>query len=97
MDDPEVRQLVTTLFKGFRIGVDLEVIGQVVRTDADHVNGKRITLLELNMEELLRNADKIDSLDKILGPGASLADMRPHLNKVNGLKINKPVVTVEFR
>lgn len=97
MDDPQVRQLVATLFKGFRIGMDLEVIGQVVRTDADHVNGKRITLLELNMEELLLNADKIDSLDKILDPGASLADMRLHLNKVNGLKINKPVVTVEFR
>lgn len=97
LDDPEIRQLVTTLFKGFRIGVDLEVIGQVVRADADHVNGKRITLAEINMEELLLNADQLNSLDKVLSPDASIAEMRPHLNKVKGLKINKPVVTVEFR
>jgi hypothetical protein len=97
LDDPEVRQIVKTLFKGFRIGVDLEIVGQVVRADADHVNGKRITLAEIDMEELLLNGDKLNSLDKVLGPDASIAEMRPHLNKIKGLKINRPVVTVEFR
>jgi hypothetical protein len=97
LDDPELRQMVTALFKGFRIGVDLEIVGQIVRADADHVNGKRITLAEINMEELLLDADKLQSLDKIISPDASLAEMRPHLNKVKGLKINRPVVTVEFR
>jgi hypothetical protein len=97
LDDPELRKMVTALFKGFRIGIDLEIIGQIVRADADHVNGKRITLAEINMEELLLNADKVQSLDKIISPDASLAEMRPHLNKVKGLKINRPVVTVEFR
>ena len=61
------------------------------------MSGKRITLAEINMEELLLNADKLNNLDKVLSPDASLAEMRPHLNKVKGLKINKPVVTVEFR
>jgi hypothetical protein len=97
LDDPEVRQIVKTLFKGFRIGIDLEVIGQVVRADADHVNGKRITIAEIDMEELLLNGDKLNSLDKVLGPDASIAEMRPHLNKIKGLKINRPVMTVEFR
>jgi hypothetical protein len=97
LDDPDVQKLVTTLFKGFRIGVDLEIVGQIVRTDADHVNGKRITLAEINMEELLRNANQLESLDKVLSPDASFSEMRPHLSKVKGLKINKPVVTVEFR
>ena len=97
LDDPELRKMVTALFKGFRIGIDLEIVGQIVRADADHVAGKRITLAEINMEELLLNADKLNNLDKVLSPDASLAEMRPHLNKVKGLKINKPVVTVEFR
>jgi hypothetical protein len=97
LDDPEVRQMVKTLFKGFRIGIDLEIIGQMVRADADHVNGKRITLAEIDMEELLRNGDKLNSLDKVLGPDASITAMRPHLSKIKGLKINQPVVTVEFR
>ena len=85
------------MFKGFRIGVDLEVIGQIVETNADHVNGKRITLAEIDMEALLRESKKLEALDKVLSPDASITRMRPYLKDVKGLKINHPVVTVEFR
>ena len=97
LDDPEVRQIVKNLVKGFRIGFDLEVIGQVVRTDADHVNGKRITLVEVDVEQLVLEGKKLDSLDKVLGPDTSIDKLRPYLKDVKGLKINRPVVTVEFR
>jgi hypothetical protein len=97
LDDPEVRQIVKALVKGFRIGFDLEVIGQVVRTDADYVAGKRITLVEIDVEQLMLEGKKLNSLDKALGPDTSIAQLRPYLRDVKGLKINQPVVTVEFR
>ena len=97
LDDPEVAQMVKALFKGFRIAMELEVVGQIVRTDADYVNGKRITLAEIDMEQLLRESKKLEALDKFLGPDASIEAVRPYLKDVKGLKINRPVVTVEFR
>jgi hypothetical protein len=38
-----MRQMIGAMFKGFRIGVDLEVTGQIVRSNR-LVTGKGITL-----------------------------------------------------
>jgi hypothetical protein len=97
LDDPDMQQMVKALFKGFRIAIDLEVIGQIVRTDADYVNGKRITIAEIDLEQLLVEGKKLEALDKVIGPDASIAAVRPYLKDVKGLKINRPVMTVEFR
>ncbi len=97
LDDPEVRQMVKTLFKGFRIAVDLEVAGEIINTNADYVDGKRITLAEINIERLISESKKLEALDKVLSPEASIAKVRPHLKDIKGLKINHPVVTVQFR
>ena len=69
--------MVKALFKGFRIGLDLEMIGQIVQTDADYVNGKRITLAEIDIEQLLREGKKLESLDKFLSPDASIEASGP--------------------
>src|SRR5262245_22014958 len=96
-DDPEMRQMVKALFKGFRIALDLEVAGEIVKTNADYVEGKRITLAEINIERLIGESSKLEALDKVLSPDASIAKIRPHLKDIKGLKINHPVVTVQFR
>jgi hypothetical protein len=97
LDDPDMVPMLKAMFKGFRIGVELEVIGQIVETNADYVSGKRITLAEIDLEQLLREGKKLESLDKVFGPDASIAKVRPYLKDVKGLKINHPIVTVEFR
>ncbi len=96
-NDPEMRQMVKAMFQGFRIGLDLEVEGQIVRSNADYVTGNRITLAEIDVEALLREGKKLEALDKVLSPNASIAKVRPYLKDMKGLKINHPVVTVEFR
>lgn len=97
LDDPDVLQMVKAMFKGFRIGVDLEVIGQIVQTNADYVDGKRITLAEIDLEQLLKDGKKLGTLDKVISPDASIAKVRPYLKDLKGLKVNHPVVTVEFK
>ena len=97
MDDPAVREMLNAMFKGFRIGMDIEIVGQIVRTNADYVEGTRITLAEVNVEQLLRESKQLESLEKVLTPDTSIAKLRPHLKDIKGLKINHAVVTVEFK
>ncbi|MGE3888345.1 MAG: hypothetical protein AB7H81_18065, partial [Vicinamibacterales bacterium] len=95
--DPEVQQMMKALFKGFRITMALEVVGEIVQTDADYVVGKRVTLAELDLEQLIRETKKMEAIDRMLGPDTSIAKMRPYLKDMKGLKINKPVVTIASR
>jgi hypothetical protein len=39
----------------------------------------------------------LTALQGKVGPGATLAEVRPLLKDVKGVKINNPTVTVEFR
>lgn len=97
MDDPQAREMLKAMFKGFRIGMDLEVIGQLVRTNADYVQGNRITLAEVDVEQLLRESKQLETLEQVLTPDASIAKIRPYLKDIKGFKINHATVTVEFK
>lgn len=95
--DPQMLQMLQAMFAGFRVAIDLEVSGTIVRTNADHVSGSRVTLLELDMDTLVRDEVMLKELQARVGPGASLTQIRPLVKNVPGLKVNQPVVTIEFR
>lgn len=97
LTDEKAREMVKTLFRGFKVGLDVEVAGDIVRTNADHVHGRRITLMAFDMDALLADDSKLQALDKVLSPGASLAEARPLLAGIDGITINKPIVKIEFR
>ena len=54
-------------------------------------------LLEMDLEALLQDEAKLKEVQKVLGPGASVSELKPYLKDVKGLKINDPVVTIAFR
>jgi hypothetical protein len=93
--DPAMMQMMKQILQGFRIGVDLEVDGTIVKTNADYVNGSRITLLEVDLAGVLEDEAKLQALQGKMG--GSLSDLRSLLKDVKGVKINHPVVTVEYR
>ena len=95
--DPAMLQMVKTMFQGFKIGIDLEVEGKIVKTNAEYVNGSRITLLEVDVAGLFEDEAKLKALQGKIGPGASLSALRPYLNDLKGVKINNPSITVEYR
>ena len=95
--DPAMMQMMKSMFQGFKVAIDLEVEGKIVKTNADYVNGSRITLLEIDMAGLLEDEAKLRALQSKLKPGASIADVKPYLKDVKGVKINNPVVSVEYR
>ena len=97
MTDPMMMGMIKSMFQGFKVNIGLEVIGTIVRTNAEYVNGPRLTLLEMDMGALLEDEAKFKALQGKLGPNASLSAVKPYLKDLKGIKIDGPVVTVEFR
>lgn len=96
-DNPQMLDMMRSMFKGFKVSIDLNVAGAIVKTNADYVSGSRITLLEMDMEQLLKDEAKLRAAQKALGPDASISELKPYLKDVQGLKMNDPVVTVAFK
>ena len=97
MDNPQMTEMMKTMFKGFKVNIDLQVAGTILKTNADHVAGSRVTLLEMDLGALLADEAKLREVQKVLGPNASVAELKPYLKDIKGLKINDPVVTIAFR
>jgi hypothetical protein len=97
MDNPQMLEMMRSMFKGFKVSIDVAVAGKILKTNADHVAGSRVTLLEMDMEKLLQDETKLKDVQKMLGPDASVSELKPYLKDVKGLKVNDPVVTIEFR
>jgi hypothetical protein len=97
MTDPTVLNMVKTMFDGFKVNIDLEVGGSIVKTNAEYVNGSRITLLEMDLAQLFQDQEKLKALQGKIGPGASLSEVKPYLKDVKGIKVDGPTVTVEFK
>lgn len=95
--DPAMMQMIKTMFQGFKIAIDLEVEGKIIKTNADYVQGSRITLLEMDMAGLFEDEAKLRALQSKIGPGASISEIKPYLKDVKGVKINHPTVTIEYR
>lgn len=97
MSDPMMMGMIKAMFQGFKINIDLEIVGSIVKTNAEYVNGSRITLLEMDMNALLADEAKFKALQSKLGPSASLAELKPYLKDIKGIKVDGPTITVEFR
>ncbi len=97
LTNPMVMNMIKTMFKGFKINIGLEVVGSIVKTNAEYVNGPRITLLEMDVESLLADEAKFKALQGKLGPDVSLSEVKPFLKDIKGIKIDGPSISVEFR
>jgi hypothetical protein len=97
LTNPMVMNMIKSMFKGFKINIGLEVVGAIVKTNAEYVNGPRITLLEMDVESLLADEAKLKALQGKLGPDVSLSEIKPLLKDIKGIKIDGPSISVEFR
>lgn len=97
LSNPMIMNMMKAMFQGFKVNIGLEVAGSIVETNAEYVAGPRITLLELDVAELLADEAKFKALQGKLGPSASLSEVKPYLKDFKGIKIDGPSITVEFR
>lgn len=97
MSNPQMMAMMKTMFEGFKVAIDLEVLGTIVKTDADYVSGSKVTLLEMDLGALLQDEAKLKEVQSRVKPGASISEVKPYLKDIKGIKINNPVVTVVYR
>jgi hypothetical protein len=97
LSNPMIMNMIKTMFAGFKINIGLEVVGSIVKTNAEYVAGPRITLLEMDVAALLADEAKFKALQGKIGPDASLSEVKPYLKDIKGIKIDGPSITVEFR
>jgi hypothetical protein len=97
LTNPMIMGMIKTMFQGFKINIDLEVLGSIVKTNAEYVAGSRITMLEMDMAALLADEAKLKALQGQLSPDASFSDIKPYLKDIKGIKIDGPSISVEFR
>lgn len=97
LTNPMIMNMMKTMFQGFKINIDLEVVGSIVKTNAEYVNGPRITLLEMDMGALLADEAKLKALQGKIGPDASFSEIKPFLKDIKGIKIDGPSISVQFR
>jgi hypothetical protein len=97
LSNPMIMNMLKTMFQGFKVNIGLEVVGAIVKTNAEYVSGPRITLFELDVTTLLQDEEKLKALTGKLQPGMTLSEVRPLLKDMNGVKIDGPSITVEFK
>lgn len=88
--------MMQQMFKDMKVVIAVEVVGKVVKTDAEHVSGNRATLVEMDFNKLLANPEKFKALSKV-NP-ESVEDVKAIVKDVEGIKVEtKPSVSIQFQ
>ena len=87
-------EMARKLFEGLKIEIDVDVLGSIVKTNSPYVQGSKVTLLEMDFNQLLAN-DQL--LSQVTQPG-SVEEAKKLLQGVKGFKVNLDrEVAIEFR
>ena len=93
----EMMGMIAPMLKDMRVAVSVEPQGQLVRTNATHVTGQKITILDIAFGELFADPSGFEKMEK-LGNNPSLDQIRTALKDVKGIKINEvEKLEIEFR
>ena len=86
--------MVKTMLAGARVLLAAEPAGTLVRTSSPFVSGQRVTLLDIDLDEVLKDETL---LPRIQAVAATPAEAKAVLLHAKGLKINlDPEITIEF-
>jgi hypothetical protein len=92
--EPGQLEMMKKLFDGLKVAIDVDVLGTIVKTNSPHVQGSKVTLLEMDFSQLLAN----DQLLAQIGEPGSIEEAKQMLKNVKGFKVNLDrEVTIEFK
>ena len=91
--DPQALSVAKLIMKDLRLSIVLQVAGRIIRTNSPHVQGPRVTLLDMDFNELASDATMLQKLQGV----DSLEQAKIMLKGVKGFTFNfEREVTVEF-
>ncbi len=91
----EFNEEFLNIMEGMRVDIALEFEGEIVETNATHVEGSRITLLSIDFGKIVKNKETLEMLKK--SQPDEIEDLEAFVEKIPGMKLelNKPV-SVKF-
>ena len=94
--DDEMSGEFLKMMEGMKIKVAMQFNGKIVETNASYVNGSSITLLEMNLGEMMKNKEEFKKFKK--SEPENIDELKEFLDEFPGMKIEfqKPV-TVKFK
>jgi hypothetical protein len=85
--------MIKTMLAGARVLLAAEPAGTVVRSSSPYVDGSRVTLLEFDLDEVLKDETLLPRLQAAKTP----EEAKTIVKSAAGLKINlDPAITIEF-
>ncbi len=92
----ELNEEFLKMMEGMRVDIALEFEGEIVETNATHVEGSRVTLLSVDFGEIVKNKETLEILKK--NQPDNIEDFKAFLEKIPGMKIElKKPVSVKFK
>ena len=88
-------QEMKEMFKDMKVNIALEVEGDIIRTNATHREGSKITLMEVDFGKLMENEEALKKVNQLEPRNA--AEARKLLKDIPGIKVEfNPELRVEF-
>jgi hypothetical protein len=94
---PEMMGMMQNMLKGMKLSVVVQVNGKILKTDAAHHTDNQVTLVEVDMDTVMKDPAAMQALQGKMRPGASPDEMQAMLKGVKGVKMSGPVVNIEWR
>jgi hypothetical protein len=88
-------EMMKMAFKDMRMSMHVEVAGEVIDSNATHLNGNRVTLIEIAFAEFLDSEEAMTAMAS--NSDQSVADMKEMMRLIPGLKMEiEPEVSILF-
>jgi hypothetical protein len=82
--DPAQLEMMKKVLDGLKLDVAVEVAGPIVKTNSAYVDGRRVTLLQMDFTQVLQNPDQLATLAQ----PKSIEDAKAALRNIKGFKVN---------
>jgi hypothetical protein len=82
--DPAKLEMMKKMFDGLKVDLTLEAGSTIVKTNSPYVDGNRVTLLQIDFSQLLKDQDKLAEL----GEPSSIEEAKAALKNLQGVKVN---------
>lgn len=89
-------EMMKQMFKDMRISINVAVAGKISQTNAQYHDDSRVTLMEMDMNKLLANPEKLKAMAK--SKPETLEAMKAVVKGIDGIKVESaPEVTIKFK
>ncbi len=96
VDDPNAVEMLKSMFKDMKVSIVLNVVGDIIGTNATYRNDKKITLIDMDFGKLINDLELLKKINQ--AQPQSVEEVKAMVKGIEGLKLEfTNPVTVDFK